>query len=371
MLKSERIVSVDFLRGFTVASMILVNNPGSWEHVYAPLRHATWNGCTPTDLIFPFFLFVIGISIVYSMEGRSKASEDPQRKRILKILKRSSILFLLGLFLNVIPEFDLATIRIPGVLQRIAIVFLVTALLFLKTSLRTQVVVAIGILILYWLVMTLIPLPGLGYANLTPTANIGAWLDVTLLKGHLWKYSLVWDPEGILSTFPAIVSCMVGVLAGSWLKSNREQNEKLIYLFIAANVLLLLGLCWDLIFPINKNLWTSSFVLYTSGIALHALALSYWMIDVMQYRKYLNPFVAFGANAIVAYMISEILTKAVSFVKIDYKGITLPFKNALFLWLNEKWTHPNFISFVLAFVWLIVIWLPIQWMYKQKIFIKV
>jgi predicted acyltransferase len=370
MIKPERIVAVDFLRGLTVVAMILVNNPGSWEYIYPPFQHSQWNGCTPTDLVFPFFLFIMGISISYSLDTL-KYSTDNQSELVLKIIKRSIILFLLGLLLNIIPDFDFSSLRILGVLQRIAIVFFVSALLFLKTSVRTQIIVSVLLLISYWIIMTVLPVPGIGAANLKPGTNLSAWLDNTLLKGHLWRNTKTWDPEGLLSTFPAIVSGLTGVLTGTWLKTNKDKRDKIIYLFVVANGLIMLGLAWDMVFPINKSLWTSSYVLYTSGIALTTVALCFWLIDVMDYKKYTGIFIAFGSNAIVAYISAELLAKLFYSIKINYNGATTNLKSALFERLSSDSVNPSFLSFVLALLWVAIIGLPISWMYKKKVFIKV
>lgn len=369
MLKPERIISVDFLRGLTVAGMILVNNPGSWEHIYAPLEHSVWNGCTPTDMVFPFFLFIVGISISYSLSV-PKASTDNQSELVIKIIRRAVVLFALGLLLNFISDFSFSSLRIPGVLQRIALVFLVSALLFLKTSVRTKIILSITILVSYWLLMTCIPLPGVGVSNLEPTTNIGAWLDNLLLKNHLWKFSVTWDPEGILGTFPAIVSGLIGVLTGIWLKRDVEKKEKIIRLFVVGNFMILTALAWDIVFPINKSLWTSSFVLFSSGIALNVLAICYWLIDVQEYRKFTSPFLAFGSNAIAAYMFSEIMSNA-SYLLIETNGQSISVKELIFQFLSVKWINLKFLSLVLALTWLAMIWLPMNWLYKRKILIKV
>ena len=369
MLKPERIISVDFLRGLTVAAMILVNNPGSWQHIYTPLEHSTWNGCTPTDLVFPFFLFIVGISISYSLSV-PKTSTDNQSELVIKVIRRAVILFLLGLFLNFLSEFSFSTLRIPGVLQRIAIVFLVSALLFLKTSPRAQLIVSCVLLISYWLLMTLVPVPGIGIPNLEPSTNLGAWLDYSLLENHLWKYSKNWDPEGILSTLPAIASGLIGVITGNWLKTETDKKDKIIYLFAAGNLMILVALAWDMIFPVNKSLWTSSFVLFTSGIALNALAVCYWRIDVQNFKKYTQPFIAFGSNAIMAYMLSEVLANLL-YRSVEIGGQMVSIKDFVFQALSANWINLKFLSLVLALAWVALIWLPINWMYKKKILIKV
>lgn len=364
MQKAERIVSVDFLRGLTVAVMILVNNPGSWEHIYAPLQHAHWNGCTPTDLVFPFFLFIVGISISCSLWT---ARQQPEKHKALiwKIIKRSLILFALGLFLQGFPYFDFATIRIPGVLQRIALVFLVSALLFLKTPWRVQVILGAGMLILYWLLMTLVPVPPLGVPGLSVEHNLAAYVDFKLLPGHLWKPT--WDPEGVLSTLPAIVSGLMGVWAGYWMQTEKNPQHKISRLALAGMVLLSLGLLWDMVFPINKSLWTSSYVMFTSGIGLLALSFCYWLVDVKQWRKGLMPFFAFGSNAITAYMLAELLSRSLSTWPIG--GYALVYDT--FAQLTQLGIAPKLASLFIALAFVGVIFTPIYILYRRKIFIKV
>ena len=219
---NKRLLSLDFFRGITVAAMILVNNPGDWGHIYAPLEHAEWNGCTPTDLIFPFFLFIVGVSIVYALDNKLSDFKN-HNSLILSILKRAAILFGLGLLMSLQPYFDFANFRIPGVLQRIAIVYFVCALLFLKIKPNILFKIFIIILISYWLMMVLIPVPGFGVANLGKETNLGAWLDrFVLTEKHLWINGKTWDPEGILSTLPAIASGLFGVLMGVILKSKQR-----------------------------------------------------------------------------------------------------------------------------------------------------
>src|SRR5690606_27661601 len=211
-VNSKRLLSLDVFRGATVAAMILVNNPGNWGSIYAPLRHAAWNGCTPTDLIFPFFLFIVGVSIAYAM-GSKKADPSLHRQLLIKAFKRALILFGLGLFLSLYPKIfttpieALQTVRIPGVLQRIALVFFISAVIFLKTTEKNIFRVFIGLLVFYWAMMTFVPVPGVGYANLEKETNLGAWIDRSILsEAHLWKSAKTWDPEGLFSTIPAIAT---------------------------------------------------------------------------------------------------------------------------------------------------------------------
>ncbi|MDP2413364.1 acyltransferase family protein [Daejeonella sp.] len=373
-----RLLSLDVFRGLTVAAMILVNNPGSWTHIYAPLKHAEWHGCTPTDLIFPFFLFIVGVSISYALG--SKKGYMSHSKLIMTALKRALILFGLGLFLNLFPKVftepmeAFQTVRIPGVLQRIAVVFFITAVIFIKTNPKTQLRLLIGILIAYWAIMTLIPVPGVGYANLEKETNLGAWLDRSILtEAHLWRSAKTWDPEGILSTLPAIGTGLFGVLIGAWLKrKDREESVKISWIFSIGILAVILGLIWDLCFPINKALWTSSFVLYAGGLATIGLALCYWLIDVQGYKKGTKPFVVYGVNAITVFFLSGLIPRILTMIKVNMPdGSTVNSRE----WMYQTFFSPYFspinasltgaVTFIL--IWLGILW----WMYNKKIIIKV
>ena len=374
----DRLLSLDVFRGLTVAAMILVNNPGSWAHIYAPLRHAEWHGCTPTDLIFPFFLFIVGVSISYALG--SKKGYMSHSKLIFTALKRALILFGLGLFLNLFPKVftdpmeALQTVRIPGVLQRIAVVFFITAVIFIKTSPKTQLRILIGILLAYWAMMTLIPVPGVGFANLEKETNLGAWLDRSLLtEAHLWRSAKTWDPEGIFSTIPAIGTGIFGLLIGTWLKrKDKEESVKISWMFSIGILAVILGLIWDLCFPINKALWTSSFVLYAGGLASIGLALCYWLIDVQGYKKGTTPFVVYGINAITVFFLSGLIPRILTMIKVNMPDGTVLTSRE---WLYESFYSPYFspinaslagaVSFIL--IWLGILW----WMYSRKIIIKV
>ncbi len=373
-----RLLSLDVFRGLTVAAMILVNNPGSWAHIYAPLKHAEWHGCTPTDLIFPFFLFIVGVSISYALG--SKKGYMSHSKLIMTALKRALGLFGLGLFLNLFPKVftepmeAFSTVRIPGVLQRIAVVFFITALIFIKTNPKTQLRLLIGILIAYWALMTLVPVPGVGYANLEKETNLGAWLDRTLLtEAHLWRSAKTWDPEGILSTLPAIATGLFGALVGTWLKrKDREESVKISWMFSIGVLAVIVGLIWDLCFPINKALWTSSFVLYAGGLATIGLALCYWLIDVQRYKKGTKPFVVYGVNAITVFFLSGLIPRILTMIKVNMPDGTIVNSRE---WMYETFLSPYLspinaslagaVTFIL--IWLGILW----WMYNKKIIIKV
>lgn len=371
MEKKERLISLDVFRGITIAGMILVNNPGSWGSVYPPLLHAKWNGCTPTDLVFPFFLFIVGIAITLSLSKRKEHGDD-QTKIMLNILRRSAILFGLGLILSGFPKFDFSTIRIPGVLQRIAVVYLISSFIFLKTNLKVQTILMFTFLVVYWLLMTLVPVPGVGAANLEPTTNLAAWLDNLLMNGHLWKSKKVWDPEGILSTLPAISSALIGILTGHLLISKEDKIHKTVWLFVAGSFAMLFGYIWDGWFPMNKSLWTSSYVLYTGGLALNFLAICYWFIDVKGIKWWIKPFQVYGMNAITVFFLSGIFGRLLYLIKFtNSEGIEVPLKQILYQSIFLSWLTPINASLFWALSY-ILIWLGLMWiLYAKKIFIKV
>lgn len=361
----NRLLSLDVFRGLTVAAMILVNNPGDWGHVYAPLLHAHWHGCTPTDLIFPFFLFIVGVSVAFAM-GKNQSS-------VMKIIKRSAILFGLGLFLNLYPKFDFANVRIPGVLQRIALVYLICSVIFIKTTQKTQVITTIGLLTAYWLLMTLVPVPDVGYANLEPTTNLGAWIDRSILTtNHLWKAAKMWDPEGIFSTIPAVGTGLLGVLTGQWLRTDKPVSERIAWIFAVGNGLVVAGLIADLFFPINKSLWTSSYVLYAGGWAMVGLALCYWLIDVQGYRKWTTPVVAFGVNAITVFFLSGIIPRTLALIKIDTPDGPISSqlwmqKNLIGVWFINEYNASLAGALTFLAIWFVILYV----MYKKGIIIKV
>ena len=298
--RAGRMVSLDVFRGMTIAAMILVNDPGSWSSIYAPLEHAEWNGWTPTDLIFPFFLFIAGVSMTLSFASRA-ARGVTRRAMANHVFRRSAVIFAIGLFLNGFPFFDLHTIRIMGVLQRIALCYLAAGMLYLATirretdadktahrraNLGAIAGVAVVLLVGYWALMTFVPVPGYGAGNLGKDENLGAYIDRAMMDGHLWSESKTWDPEGFLSTLPAIATALIGILAGEWLRSKRSGTRKASGLLIAGAVLMVAGRLLDPYFPINKNLWTSTFVLFTGGFAMLLLAVCYWIVDLRGAREW-------------------------------------------------------------------------------------
>jgi predicted acyltransferase len=296
----QRLDSLDVFRGLTIAAMILVSTPGTWTSVYSALDHAAWDGWTPTDLVFPFLLFAMGAAVPFAFARRRGTSRHVRRH----IVRRAAILFVLGLLLNAIeapPPLEWATFRIPGVLQRIAVVYVAVAWLTERTSLRTQIATAGAALFAYWAAMTLVPVPGVGAGVLTPEGNLASFVDRWLLGHHL--LNRLWDPEGVLSTIPAFATALAGVFAGAWLKEPRQSHRSL-GLWTAGFGAMVAGLAWDRAFPINKNLWTSSFALFSAGLAAQLLAFCHWVIDVKRRREWSLPFAAFGRNPLAAYFLS-------------------------------------------------------------------
>ncbi len=362
----DRLFSLDIMRGATVAGMILVNDPGSWSHIYAPLHHAEWNGCTPTDLVFPFFIFMIGVAITFALS--TKKETEGVGSLMPKIIKRTVIILLITLAMKLFSNFDFSTIRYPGVLTRIAIVYIITSLIFIKTSWLTQFRIGLGLLVAYWLIMTVLPVPGYGPANLDPETNIGAWLDRLLMSGHLWSQTVTWDPESILGTIPAVATCLSGVMAGHLLRSKLEMKDKALWMFIIGAVSTIIGMAWGLGFPINKALWTSSYVFYTSGIAFTCLAFCYFVFDILKFRKGTTPLLAFGMNALAAYILA-------GFMAILFGKIQVTTDASLQGWLYQNlftpWLPPKVASLFYALFFVGLIFIPIWILYKKKIYIKV
>lgn len=371
-ISNKRLLSLDVFRGITVAAMILVNNPGDWGKIYSPLRHAEWNGCTPTDLVFPFFLFIVGVAIVYALQSKKEISAN-HNQLLLKALKRGCILFGLGLFLALFPKFNFETVRIPGVLQRIGIVYFICAVIFIKTGTKTQFYLMLGILLLYYILMNFVPVPGVGPANLEKETNLAAWVDrLILTEQHTWKSAKTWDPEGILSTLPAVATGLFGMLMGSILKSTvKSPEEKTSWLFSFGIIAYILGMAWGLFFPINKSLWTSSYVLYCGGLASMMLALFYWIIDVQGYKKWCGVFVAYGVNAITVFFLSAMISKAMGLIKVTKNGELISSQAWLYETFFTSWLTPEIASLAWAITFVLFFLLLLWPMYRRNIIIKV
>ena len=360
MSEGGRLLSLDAFRGLTVAAMVLVNNPGTWRAVYPPLRHAEWHGWTPTDLVFPFFLFIVGVAIPLAL-GRRLSVGQTRSDVVAKILRRSAIIFALGLLLHAIPNFDFATLRIPGVLQRIAVCYLVAALIFLWTGWRLQFGLTITLLLGYWAVMTLVAVPGFGAGRLDPEGNLAAYIDRTLFGPHVWRAARVYDPEGLLSTVPAIATTLAGVLAGHWLKTVGSRRKIVLGLFVAGLAAIVLGEVWHGWFPINKALWTSSYAVFTAGAALVVLAACYWLVEVRGYRGWARPFAVLGVNALALFFLSSLVARLLIVTKVQGAAGRTPLHAWLFEHLFAPWATPVNASLAYAVAYL-ALWLGVLWL---------
>ncbi|HET8624096.1 MAG TPA: heparan-alpha-glucosaminide N-acetyltransferase domain-containing protein [Gemmatimonadales bacterium] len=370
-----RLAAVDVFRGLTVAGMILVNNPGDWGQVYGPLRHAAWHGWTPTDLIFPFFLFIVGITTTLSLGARRERGAT-DGELATQIIRRGVIIIALGLLVSAfpfVPPEHLARLRIPGVLQRIGIAYLAAALVVLHGTRRAQLLIAGAILLGYWALLALVPVPGTGYPALEPPAvTLPAWLDRRLLNGHLWAATRTWDPEGVLSTFPAIASVLLGALAAPWLRGARPPGERARRLALAGAGAALAGLAWGLVFPINKNLWTSSFALVAAGAGALALGACIWLIEARGIRGWIGPFLAFGVNPIVAFVGSAMLSRLLyTTLRVQLDGADISLQQAIYRTLFASWLPPKPASLAFALAMVALWWAVLALLDKRGIRLKV
>ncbi|MFD1161029.1 acyltransferase family protein [Hwangdonia seohaensis] len=361
----QRIESVDILRGFTIAAMILVNTPGTWSKVYAPLLHANWHGLTPTDLIFPFFLFIVGISISFAYKNKPNKA-NTYKKIIIRSLKLIGLGLFLGLFLPYPPFVkDFEILRFPGVLQRIGVVFLVSAVLFMNCNWKTLLTIGLSILIGYWLLLGFVPLPDGTLPTFDRAPNNWAnYIDLNVLGKHMWKPD--YDPEGILSTLPAVATCISGILVGRILA--KANFNKLAYLVITAVLLLVSGYVFSIWFPINKAIWSSSFVLVTSGWATLILAFIYYLTDVLQF-KIGTVFKYVGSNAITIFFLSSFVSKCFYLIKVTPE-------QSIHSWLYHTiYVQPflaDKLSSLLYALSVVLFYMALGYvLYKKKIFIKV
>lgn len=367
---ANRILSLDVFRGGTIAAMILVNNPGTWDHIYAPFEHAEWHGWTFTDLVFPFFLWIIGVSITLSFAKRVDRG-DGRAGLLVHIVRRSLLILALGWFLNLLPYFRFATFRIPGVLPRIAVCYLIAASIFLFTQLRGRIAWIVALLSGYWLLMKLYPVPGYGAGILEQQGNFAQYVDGLVLQGHMWVQSKTWDPEGIVSTLPAIATVFFGTLAGQLLQSKRTMEEKASWMFFLGNLLLFAGLMLSTWMPINKKLWTSSFSVFMAGMAMVVFACCYWVIDVRKRQKWGKPFSIYGMNAIAVFALSSLMAKVFGLVKVlgaDGKRVSL--QSAVYRNLFAPLASPENASLLYALTNVAFFYAVAYAMYRKKWFVR-
>ena len=374
-MTAGRLAALDVFRGATVAGMILVNNPGSWSHIYPPLRHAAWHGWTPTDLIFPFFLFIVGITTTLSLAAR-RARGDDDRALTAQIVRRGTVIVALGLLVSAFPFFPpehLARVRIPGVLQRIGVAYLVAGLVVLRGNWQVRAAVAAALLLGYWALLALVPVPGTWSPVLEPPeATLPAWLDRLLLDGHLWSATRTWDPEGVLSTLPAIASVLLGALAAPVLTGDGSMDRRVRRLAVAGFVAAAAGLAWGIAFPINKNLWTSSYALFTAGAAALALALCVWLIDVRGSRGWIGPFVVFGVNPIVAFVGSAMVSRLLyTTIRVTHEGDPVSLQQAIHRTLFASWLPPRAASLAFALAMVVGWWAALALLDRRGIRLKV
>jgi predicted acyltransferase len=397
----ERLQSLDVFRGMTIAGMLLVNNPGTWSAIYPPLEHATWNGWTPTDMIFPFFLFIAGVTTHLSLTARRARGDDEAAIR-RQIIRRGLLIFLLGFLVNGFPYFtwgDVAGIahpsfiervvdrlyhwRIMGVLQRIGLAYMIGGLLSQGKSVKRQVVTIVALLYGYWFAMTLLPVPGSGAMGQLVLGDaprtMAAWWDRLLLDwtrfglgNHNWVSSVTWDPEGIFSTIPAVATAMLGNLAGQWLSVRRPLTERLNGMFAVGALGMMAGLMWNWSFPINKSLWTSSYVVFAAGMATVGIATIMWIVDVHRVRGWTKPFVVYGMNPMVAFVGSGVMARCIySIFMVNYDGKKISLEAAIYRSLFASWLEPvnASLAFAIMFVsfWFVILYV----LYRKKIFFKV
>lgn len=368
--RGDRLLSLDVMRGATVAGMVLVNNPGSWTDGYGFLAHAEWNGCTVADLIFPFFLLMVGTSISLSLDRCRERASD-RAAALPRIVRRTIFLFAIGLLLNGFAHpAELSTLRYFGVLQRIALCSLVASAIFLRTGVRGQVGWAVALLAVYWLVIELVPVPGHGSGVLEPHGNLVGYLDTFLFRGHLYHGD--FDPEGLLSTLPAVATTLLGVLAGQWLTSSAAPSRKTAGLLAAGAALAIAGGICDRWLPINKQLWTSSFVLLTGGLGSIVLGTCYAVVDAKGYRRMTAPLVILGTNALAMYVLSSLAAQMMEICGVTTgDGTSASLRFYIYAHLFAPWAGvlPGSLLYAATCV---LLWIPpMAFLYRRGILLRV
>jgi predicted acyltransferase len=395
MNTSERLLALDVFRGMTVAGMLLVNNPGSWGAIHPPLAHAAWHGWTPTDLIFPFFLFIVGITTHLSLASR-RARGDDNATLVKQVLRRGLLIFLCGLFLSWFPGwtygpiadlpnatfsdrvlYRLEHLRILGVLQRIGLAYTVGGLLTLRFAWRQQVIVASVILLGYWALMTLVPVPGTGRIGAElldePSLVLSAWLDrLIITENHLYSGTKTWDPEGLLSTMPAVGTVLLGALTGSWLaQKERALGDRLAGMFAVGALAMVVGACWGWVFPINKGLWTSSYVVFTGGMAAVSLATCLWLIDGLGVKGWTRFFVVYGINPLVAFLGSGLMARLIGGMIVwETDTVRTSLQQFVYREAFASWLPPKNASLLFAIAFVMLWYAILSLLHRRGVVVK-
>lgn len=380
---NDRLVSLDAFRGATIAGMVLVNNPGDWNNAYSQLLHAKWHGWTFTDWIFPFFLFIVGVSMVFSLSRKSLQTTE-RFNAVLGLWKRALIIFAIGLALNFIPNFSIETLRIPGVLQRIAICIVIAAPLVVYCGWRAWVGAIIALFIVYAIPMLAVPVTGddglVAAGRLEPGRDFGAWIDRALLSGHLWASAKTWDPEGLWSTLPAVSTLLFGALTGRWLLAELPQSEKTVWMLLCGLLLVWVGAMLDVVLmPINKPLWTVSYSVFMAGWGLAVFAAFYWLMDACgrvrvtdRARRLFLPLTVFGMNALFIFAFSGLVAKLLGAIKLTAdSGASQSLKAVVFGHIQVIGLSPKLASLVYALLFLAAMYVVAWFMWKKRWFVKV
>ena len=364
--RAPRLVSLDAFRGATIALMVLVNNAGSGRDAYYQLDHSAWHGWTLTDTVFPSFVWIVGVAITLSLGKRLEAG-IPKSRLLLQAARRAAVLFVFGLLVYAFPHFNLGTQRILGVLQRIAICYLIASAIYLYSGVRAQILWIVGLLAAYWMMMTLIPVPGYGAGRLDVEGNFAHYVDRMVLGAHNYAPTKTWDPEGVVSTLPAIATALFGILAGHLLRLKRDLAERTTWMFVAGSLLLLAGLICSVWLPINKKLWTDSFSLFMAGLDFIVFAIFLWLVDGVGWKRPVRPAVIFGMNAIAAYMVSEGLAELLDSVSVG--------SGSLKQYIYRSWfaplAAPANASLLYSICFVLVIYAVAYGMYRRGWFLKV
>ncbi len=353
-----------------MALMVLVNTPGDGEHVYGPLRHAEWNGWTPTDVVFPSFMWIVGVALTLSL-GRRIAAGASRAQLLAQAFRRALILYGLGLLVYAFPDFNLSTQRLLGVLQRIAICYFIAVAIYLFTRIRGQIVLIVSLLAGYWLLMALVPVPGYGAGRLDVEGNLAHYVDRIVLGAHNYASTRTWDPEGIVSTLPAIATVLFGIMAGHILRLELTLSRRTVRLLALGGILIAAGLVCNTWLPINKKLWTSSFALFMAGLDFVIFAIMLWWVDVRGHVRLMKPLVIMGMNAITVYLVSELLEELLNAVHFSSGGHAVSVRDWLFETLFAPLASPVNASLIYAIAYTLLMYVIAYVMYRRRWFVRV